>query len=150
MNFKIEQVAEEIEESVKVCCHDPKAEWIEKVHEAALGQVVVCGNKEGKLHQVRLSDIYYFEVVDGNSFIYTKREVFTVKEKLYEFEKISLKSSLFRCSKSMILNADKIEYVQPSISGRFEAVLSNGETVIISRKYVNDLRQKLRMWGGKQ
>lgn len=38
-------------------------------------------------------------------------------------------------------------YVQPSISGRFEAVLSNGETVIVSRKYVNDLKHKLGMWG---
>lgn len=47
----------------------------------------------------------------------------------------------------MILNADKIDYVQPSISGRFEAVLSNGETVIVSRKYVNDLKHKLGMWG---
>lgn len=150
MKFKVEQVAEETEESVSVYCHDPREDWVNKVQEAALGQVVVCGNIEGELHQVRLSEIYYFEVVDGNSFIYTKRDIFTVKEKLYEFEKISLRSSLFRCSKSMILNADKIDYVQPSISGRFEAVLSNGETVIVSRKYVNDLKQKLGMGGDKQ
>ena len=52
----------------------------------------------------------------------------------------------FRCSKSMILNADKIDYVHPSISGRFEAVLSNGETVLVSRKYVNNLKHKLGMW----
>lgn len=145
MDFKVQQVTEETEESVTVCCHDAKAEWVDKVQEAALGQIVVCGNKEGKLHQIRLSDVYYFEVVDGNSFIYTKRDVFTAKEKLYEFENISLRSSLFRCSKSMILNADKIDYVQPSISGRFEAVLSNGEAVIVSRKYVNELKQKLGM-----
>ena len=150
MKFKVEQVAEETEESVSVYCHDPRADWVNKVQEAALGQVIVCGNIEGELHQVRLSEIYYFEVEDGNSFIYTKRDIFTVKEKLYEFEKISLRSSLFRCSKSMILNADKIDYVQPSISGRFEAVLSNGETVIVSRKYVNDLKQKLGMGGDKQ
>ncbi|WP_243116317.1 LytTR family transcriptional regulator DNA-binding domain-containing protein [Ruminococcus sp. B05] len=46
----------------------------------------------------------------------------------------------------MILNADKIDYVHPSISGRFEAVLSNGETVLVSRKYVNNLKHKLGMW----
>ena len=147
MDFKVEQVSKEIEESVLVRCHDPKAEWVKKVHEAAEGQVVICGSLEGKLYQIKLSDIYYFEVVDGNSYIYTKREVFTAKEKLYELENISMQSSLFRCSKSMILNADKIDYVQPSISGRFEAVLSNGETVIVSRKYVNDLKHKLGMWG---
>ena len=57
-----------------------------------------------------------------------------MKERLYEFEKMSCRSPLFRCSKSMILNADKIDYVRPSLSGRFEAVLSNGEIVIVSSK----------------
>lgn len=149
MDFKVEQVSEETEESVRVRCHDPNAEWVNKIHEAATGQVVICGSIEGKLHQIKLADIYYFEVVDGNSYIYTERDVFTAKEKLYELEHISLQSALFRCSKSMILNADKIDYVQPSISGRFEAVLSNGETVIVSRKYVTDLKHKLGMWGDK-
>ena len=79
MDFKVEQVSEEIEESVLVRCHNPKAEWVNKVHEAAEGQVVICGSLEGKLYQIKLSDIYYFEVVDGNSYIYTKREVFTAK-----------------------------------------------------------------------
>jgi DNA-binding LytR/AlgR family response regulator len=56
-------------------------------------------------------------------------------------EDVSAKSSLFRCSKSMILNADKIDYIHPLFSGRFEAVLSNGEAVIVSRKYVADLKR---------
>jgi DNA-binding LytR/AlgR family response regulator len=43
----------------------------------------------------------------------------------------------------MILNADRIDYVRPSLSGRFEAVLSNGEKVVVSRKYVADLKLML-------
>ena len=58
-------------------------------------------------------------------------------------EDVSAKSSLFQCSKSMILNADKIDYIRPSLSGRFEAVLSNGKAVIVSRKYVADLKRLL-------
>ena len=50
---------------------------------------------------------------------------------------------MFRCSKSMILNAEKIDYVRPSLSGRFEAVLSNGEKAVVSRKYVADLKRML-------
>ena len=64
-------------------------------------------------------------------------------EKLYDFERLCAGSALFRCSKSMILNADKIDYVRPSLSGRFEAVLSNGEKVVVSRKYVADLKRML-------
>lgn len=36
MNFKVEQVSEEIEESVRVRCHDPKAEWVNKVQTVLL------------------------------------------------------------------------------------------------------------------
>ena len=36
MDFKAEQVTEETEESVKVCCHDTNAEWVNKVHEAVI------------------------------------------------------------------------------------------------------------------
>lgn len=143
MKFNVEQIAEEKEEEVLVCCHDSEAVWVQNVREAALGQITVCGYKNNVLYRLRLSDIYYFEVVDGESFFYTQKEVFTAKEKLYEFENMSARSSLFRCSKSMILNADKIDYVRPSISGRFEAVLSNGESVIVSRKYVTELKRLL-------
>ena len=95
------------------------------------------------MHRLRLTEIFYFEVVDDRSFLYTQSEVFEAKEKLYEFERLCAGSALFRCSKSMVLNAEKIDYVRPSLSGRFEAVLSNGEKVVVSRKYVSDLKRML-------
>ena len=95
------------------------------------------------MHLLKLSDVFYFETVDDRSFVYTQGEVFETKEKLYEFERLCAGSALFRCSKSMILNADRIDYVRPSLSGRFEAVLSNGEKVVVSRKYVAELKRML-------
>lgn len=143
MKLEVEQIDIEKEEEVIVRCHDVDADWVGSVRDAAMGQLTVCGYKDNVLHRLRLSEIYYFEVVDGASFFYTQNDVFNAKEKLYEFEDVSAKSSLFRCSKSMILNADKIDYIRPSFSGRFEAVLSNGEAVIVSRKYVADLKRLL-------
>lgn len=143
MKIRVEQIPLESEEEVIAKCHDPDAEWVENVREAAFGQRSVCGYKDGALFHLKLSDIYYFEVVDGASFFYTKKDVFEAREKLYEFEQMSARSSLFRCSKSMVLNADKIDYIRPSLSGRFEAVLSNGEIVVVSRKYVTELKRLL-------
>ena len=143
MKLEVEQIDIEKEEEVIVRCHDVDADWVGSVRDAAMGQLTVCGYKNNVLHRLRLSEIYYFEVVDGASFFYTQNDVFNAKEKLYEFEDVSARSSLFRCSKSMILNADKIDYIRPSFSGRFEAVLSNGEAVIVSRKYVADLKRLL-------
>ena len=45
----------------------------------------------------------------------------------------------------MILNISKIRSVAPSVNGRFEAKLLNGESVIISRQYVPVLKKKLGM-----
>ena len=143
MKLEVEQIDMEREEEVIVRCHDVGADWVGNVKDAVMGQLTVCGYKDNVMHRLRLSEIYYFEVVDGTSFFYTQNDVFNAKEKLYEFEDVSAKSTLFRCSKSMILNADKIDYIRPSFSGRFEAVLSNGEAVIVSRKYVADLKRLL-------
>ena len=143
MRVTVEQIDREREEELIVRCHDPGAAWVEGVTEAASGQRAVCGWREGELHRLKLSEIFYFEVVDDRSFLYTRAAVFEAKEKLYEFERLCAGSTLFRCSKSMILNAEKIDYVRPSLSGRFEAVLSNGEKVVVSRKYVADLKRML-------
>ena len=134
MKVSIEQIEYLEEERVSIYCHDDQSDWVKNVKEAALGQVVVCGYKANVMYRLNLLDVFYFEVVDGNRFIYTQKDVYSVKERLYEFEKMSCRSPLFRGSKAMILNADKIDYVRPSLSGRFEAVLSNGEIVIVSRK----------------
>ena len=143
MKVTVEQINQEREEELIVRCHDPGAAWVEGVREAASGQRTVCVWREDTLRRLKLSEIFYFEVVDDCSFIYTQAEVFEAKEKLYEFERLCAGSTLFRCSKSMILNAEKIDYVRSSLSGRFEAVLSNGEKVVVSRKYVSDLKRML-------
>lgn len=143
MNLTIEQIPAETPEEVRIRCHDPEEPWVGQMQNLAAGQVTVTGLSDGKLCRLKLGDIYYFEVVDGSSFFYCRKEVFACKQKLYEFEALCGGTLLFRCSKSMILNAEKIDYVLPSLSGRFEAVLDNGEKVIISRQYVGTLKRLL-------
>ena len=143
MKVTVERVGREKEEELIVRCHDPGAAWVEGVRKAASGGHTICCRREDTLRRIKLSEVFYFEVVDDRSFVYTQAEVFEAKEKLYEFERLCAGSALFRCSKSMILNAEKIDYVRPSLSGRFEAVLSNGEKAVVSRKYVTDLKRML-------
>ena len=64
--------------------------------------------------------------------------------KLYEFEEKYQNRSFFRCSKQNIINLMKIRDITPALNGRFTAKLDNGESVIISRKYVKGLFSKLR------
>lgn len=82
MKLEVEQIDIEKEEEVIVRCHDVDADWVGSVRDAAMGQLTVCGYKNNVLHRLRLSEIYYFEVVDGASFFYTQNDVFNAKEKI--------------------------------------------------------------------
>ena len=143
MKLTIKQIPKDIQEEIILCCHDAADSWVKAVESISGGQLMVNGTSNEKVYRIKLSDVYYFEVVDGVSFFYCQKDVFSCKQRLYEFESLCSGTMLFRCSKSMILNAEKISYVHPSFSGRFEAVLDNGEKVIISRQYVSTLKQLL-------
>ena len=73
MKVTVEQVNQEREEELIVRCHDPSEAWVEAVRETASGQRTVCGWREDTLHRVKLSEIFYFEVVDDRSFLRRKR-----------------------------------------------------------------------------
>ena len=105
MKVTVEQIAPERAEEVLLRCHDPKEPWVEEIQSIAAGQITVNGMADGKLCRLKLGDIYYFEVVDGSAFFYCQKEVFSSKQKLYEFEALCVGTMLFRCSKSMILNS---------------------------------------------
>ena len=145
MKLSLEQIPHENEEEVIVRCHDTQEKWEEEIRAVTAGEVSVSAFAEEKVYRLKLSDIYYFEVMDGYSFLYCEKSIFECRQKLYEFEEMCRSSMLFRCSKSMILNADKIQYVRPTVSGRFEATLTNNEKVIISRQYVRELKRLLEV-----
>lgn len=145
MKLSVEQISYENEEEVIIRCYDTQEKWVEAIRAVTAGEVSVSAFAEEKVYRLKLSDVFYFEVVDGCSFLYCEKSIFKCRQKLYEFEELCRNSMLFRCSKSMILNADKIQYVRPSVSGRFEATLTNNEKVIISRQYVGELKRLLGM-----
>lgn len=104
------------------------------------GLVAYSGNE---IHRVQLTDIYYIEVVDNKTFLYCKEKLYELKQKLYEIEEYLVNSDLLRISKSVILNLSKIKSLSPALNGRFEALLDNGEKLIISRQYVCHIKKRL-------
>ena len=99
--------------------------------------------KDSKIVLLDYSEILYFESVDDKVFAYTKNDVFETKSKLYMLETELPVNTFFRASKAVIVNIDKIDSLSPAFGGRFEAVLENGYKVIISRNYVNTLKELL-------
>ena len=108
----------------------------------AYGQIIT-GKLNGEIVKVNIRDILYFESVDDNTFIYTRDKVLTSVLKLYEIEEQFDKDLFFRCSKSVIINLNKITKLKPEITRNILATLVNGEVIVISRRYAPELKKKL-------
>ena len=91
--------------------------------------------------------MFYIEGVDNKVFIYCEKQVYETRQKLYELEDALKEKHFLRVSKSALVNLMKIKSIKPSLNGRFTAVLQNGEQIIVSRKYVPELKKALK--GGK-
>ncbi len=97
---------------------------------------------EGRVYLVKHSAIYYIESVDKKTFVYTKDSCYESKYRLYELETILL-GMFLRCSKATILNLKKVRSVESEMSGRMIATLLNGESIVISRGYVKEVKGRL-------
>ncbi len=94
--------------------------------------------------EVALIDIFYAESVDNRLFIYTAKDSFEIRLKLYELEDMLKGRTFIRVQKGMLLNLIKVKSIKPALSGRYTALLKNDEEIVISRKYVPVLKKALK------
>ena len=106
-------------------------------------QTGISGSEDGNTYIVSPNDIFYIESVDKKTFIYTEDKVLSTDKRLYELEEILDNRDYFRCSKSVIININKVVKLKPEITRNILATLSNGEVVVISRRYATDLKKLL-------
>ncbi len=146
ININIHIVDDSKEESIDVFCHkDRKEEMQEIAKEFVDGSQKISCKKDDKTYRIRLDEVFYIETVDEHLFIYCENDVYENRMRLYEAEQLCKDTLFFKASKSMLINIKKIENMKPSISGRFEITMMNGEKLLVSRKYVADLKQKMRL-----
>ncbi len=143
MKIVIEECKPEEEDQIIIRCRELDEHILKIISEFKMGQKKLSGLKDGIITMIDPANVYYFEGVDNKVFMYCKQNVYETKLKLYEIEEEFKNTNFFRASKSVILNVTKIKNVSPAYNGRFEALLFNGERVVISRQYVPELKKKL-------
>ena len=131
------------EDEIIIRCRELDEELMNLIYAIGQGRRRITGYSGKEMVQLVPADIYYFESVDNKVFAYCEKDVYEVKEKLYELESIYKNTDFQRISKSVIANISFIEAVLPMLGARLEAKLKNGERVIISRQYVPELKKKL-------
>ena len=107
-------------------------------------QKKLLGIKDDQKTVIDFQSILYAESVDGRSFVYTQEDVFGVEYTLSQLEQILSDVNFFRCSKSVIINIDKVSKLKSLASNRIDATMCSGEHIIISRTYASAFRKRLK------
>lgn len=103
----------------------------------------LTGVINGETYIINVEQILYIETVDKRTFIYTKERVYQSSFKLYELEQQLEAHSFFRANKSCIINFKCISSLKSDIDRRIQVTLNNGEKLIVSRQYAEQLKERL-------
>lgn len=144
MEIKLLKIAKEQPEQMEIRCHEITEEIKEIVTFVKTRQGRLTGMLEDRQFEVPVPDVCYIEAVDNKVFLYTVKQVYETRQKLYELEELLREKYFLRVSKALLLNLMKVRSIKPALNGRFTAVLQNGEELIISRKYVPALKAALK------
>lgn len=144
MNVRIEQIGKGSQELVLIRCREITDEVREIESFVKSRQGSLSAVSEEKQYEIAVTDVCYIESVDGKAFLYTNDKVYETAYRIYELEEMLKAKHFLRISKPMIVNLMKIRSIQPAFNGRFTAVLSSGEKIIISRNYVKALKTALK------
>lgn len=102
------------------------------------------GELEGKFYQIPIDELYYIDTVDGKTFLYDSEHAYCSRQTLAALEQKLIHTTFLRISKSCLMNVAQLQCVEPYVNHRMQAELKNGERLLISRNYIEGLKEKLR------
>lgn len=98
------------------------------------------GTNQNEVFELELDDILYIESVNRKTFLYTEKQIYETDKRLYELEEYLTGKSFFRGSKSIIINLQRVKAIRPEIGARLLMTMDNGEKIVVSRQYANNIK----------
>ena len=97
-----------------------------------------------KMVVLSLDEIYYIEVSEKESLVYTQNEIYTSKLKISKWEEILPKNKFYRTHRAYIVNLDKIKEVEPWFNGTFVLNIQDLKfKVPVSRNNIKEFKELL-------
>lgn len=102
------------------------------------------GKADGKTFSIDISDIYYIENVERKIFLYSKKDVYRFDGNMTDIDSAITDTDLVRISRTCFMNVSHLREIMQMKNSHLEAVLDNGEKLIVSRKYLKDIKKIFR------
>ena len=138
-----EKASREDEDTIIVRCASLNESILKLLQQLKAGDELITCTQNGTIARIRPDDVYYFESVDNKTFLYTEKEVYEIRQKLYEIEDSYAGLDFFGRS-NRLLNLSKIRFLSPVLGSRLRHP-GNDENIMISRQYVAALKVLLNI-----
>jgi len=99
--------------------------------------------KEEENYLLDVAKIAYIEAVERKTFVYTEEDVYESKLKLYEMEERLCQGGFFRVSKNTLVHLRFIKSLKNDVSRKLRLTLLNGEQIMVSRQYADEMKKRL-------
>jgi len=99
--------------------------------------------KDDESFIIDIAGIAYIESVDRRTFVYTESECYETKLKLYEMEERLCGSGFLRISRSCLVHLRFVRSIKAEFDRKLRLTLENGEQMIVSRQYADELKKRL-------
>ncbi len=104
--------------------------------------VPVLAERGGRTYLLARQDIYMVRVEGGETRIYTEKEAFSSRKRLYELLE-QLGGGFLQISRSCAVSLSRAESVEAGFGGSLLLKLKNGLSDYVSRRYLPGLRNHL-------
>ncbi len=102
------------------------------------------GKADGKTFSIDIPDIYYIENVERKIFLYSKKDIYRFDGTMSDIDSAIADTDLVRISRTCFMNVSHLKEIMQMKNSHLEAVLDNGEKLIVSRKYLKDIKKIFR------
>lgn len=102
------------------------------------------GKADGKNVSIDIDDIYYIENVDRKIFLYSRKDVYRYDGSMSDIDSAITDTDLVRISRTCFMNVSHLREIMQMKNSHLEAVLDNEEKLIVSRKYLKDIKRIFR------
>ncbi|MBQ7954899.1 MAG: LytTR family transcriptional regulator DNA-binding domain-containing protein [Lachnospiraceae bacterium] len=143
VKIKIQETANLQETEVIINCRQTDENILKMLAMLRVLDKKITGMKAGETFLLDAAEILYIDTVDKKTFFYTEKEVYETPLRLYELEERLQSCDFVRTSKAGLVNFNQIKSLRPDMGSRMRLTMNNGETIIVSRQYVPDIKRKL-------
>lgn len=143
MKINIKQDSNITETEITISCKQIDKELEAVISSLGLINHSVSGKLDGETFFIALGEVLYFETIDNKTFFYTNDKIYETSIRIYQLEEKLTDTPFVRINKSSLMNIQKVKSIKSEENSKLMATLSNGEKIVVSRQYMQNIKTKL-------